>query len=85
MARVIAAKFTETWGQPVVIDNRAGGSGNKLYQETRRILLTPELRNRFEATGTFIIANTPHEFAQIIQHDLAKWAVVIKASGAKIE
>src|SRR5687767_2785298 len=28
VARAIAAKYTETWGQPVVVDNRAGGNGN---------------------------------------------------------
>lgn len=27
-ARAIAQKFTETWGQPVIVDNRAGGNGN---------------------------------------------------------
>ncbi|MDB5811929.1 MAG: tripartite tricarboxylate transporter substrate binding protein, partial [Betaproteobacteria bacterium] len=27
-ARAIAAKFTEAWGQPVIVDNRAGGNGN---------------------------------------------------------
>ena len=28
MARAIAVSYTETWGQPVVVDNRAGGNGN---------------------------------------------------------
>ncbi len=27
-ARAIAAKFTEAWGQPIIVDNRAGGNGN---------------------------------------------------------
>src|ERR1700693_1434645 len=27
-ARAIALKFTEAWGQPVVVDTRAGGNGN---------------------------------------------------------
>jgi tripartite-type tricarboxylate transporter receptor subunit TctC len=27
-ARAIAVKFTEAWGQPVIVDNRAGGNGN---------------------------------------------------------
>ena len=58
---------------------------DKLYLETRRILLLPETRSRFEPTGTMIAGNTPAEFARIIRDDLAKWAVVIKASGAKME
>ena len=28
MARAIAVRYTETWGQPVIVDNRAGGGGN---------------------------------------------------------
>ena len=28
IARIVAQKMTETWGQPVVIDNRAGAGGN---------------------------------------------------------
>ena len=58
---------------------------DKLYQETRRILALPELRNRFEPTGAVIVGNTPSEFAKIIRDDLARWASVIKASGAKVE
>ena len=27
-ARAIAVKLTEAWGQPVIVDNRAGGNGN---------------------------------------------------------
>lgn len=28
LARILGAKFTEYWGQPVVVDNRAGAAGN---------------------------------------------------------
>ena len=62
---------------PTVVD--------QLYQETQRILALPEIRNRFEPTGAIIVGNTPAEFSKIIKDDLARWAAVIKASGAKIE
>jgi tripartite-type tricarboxylate transporter receptor subunit TctC len=58
---------------------------DRLYQETRRYLLRPEVRGRYEPTGTNIIANSPSEFATIIRDDLARWATVIKAAGAKME
>ena len=31
------------------------------------------------------IGNTPQQFAAFIQQDLAKWAKVVKVSGAKVD
>ena len=58
---------------------------DKLYQETRRILLLPDVRNRFEPSGTNIVGNSPAEFAKIIKDDFARWGGVIKAAGLKVE
>ena len=58
---------------------------DKLYQETRRILLLAEIRNRFEPSGTSIVGNSPAEFTKIIKDDYARWAGVIKAAGVKLE
>jgi len=32
-----------------------------------------------------VIANSPSEFAAVIKADIEKWAVVVKASGAKLD
>jgi tripartite-type tricarboxylate transporter receptor subunit TctC len=58
---------------------------DKLYRETKKVLFQPEFRNRFEPTGTQMAGTSPAEFAQTIRKDLAKWAVVIKASGVKLD
>jgi len=58
---------------------------DKLYRETRRVLDLPEFRNKFEPTGTQMVGSSPAEFARTIKSDLAKWAVVIKSSGAKLD
>ena len=58
---------------------------DKLYQETKRVLERPEFKSRFEPTGTMIVGSSPAEFAKTIKTDLAKWAVVIKSSGAKMD
>lgn len=58
---------------------------DRLYVETRRVLALPEFKNRFEPTGTVMVGNSPQEFNGIIRSDLAKWAKVIKASGAKMD
>ncbi|HTE14311.1 MAG TPA: tripartite tricarboxylate transporter substrate binding protein, partial [Burkholderiales bacterium] len=41
---------------------------NKLYQETRRILSLPEIRNRFEPSGTVFVGSSPAEFANLIKN-----------------
>jgi tripartite-type tricarboxylate transporter receptor subunit TctC len=58
---------------------------DRLHQETRRVLALPEFKSRFEPTGTVMVGNSPQDFAVIIRSDLAKWAKVIKASGAKMD
>ncbi len=58
---------------------------DQLYRETKRVLALPEFKNRFEPTGTVMVGNSPQEFSGIIRSDLAKWAKVIKASGAKMD
>jgi tripartite-type tricarboxylate transporter receptor subunit TctC len=58
---------------------------DKLYRETKKVLFLPEFRNRFEPTGTQMVGSSPAEFAKTIKADLAKWAVVIKSSGAKLD
>jgi tripartite-type tricarboxylate transporter receptor subunit TctC len=58
---------------------------DRLYRETSRVLALPEIRNRFEPTGTVMVGSSPAEFAKTIKSDLAKWAKVIKSSGAKMD
>jgi tripartite-type tricarboxylate transporter receptor subunit TctC len=54
---------------------------NKLYQATLHAFKDPELRARFDATGTVLVGSSPDEFAGIIKTDIDKWALVIKAAG----
>lgn len=57
----------------------------KLHRETKRILETPEFKNRFEPTGTLVVGTSPAEFAQTIRKDLKKWGDVIKTANIKVD
>ena len=46
---------------------------------------TRDMRERLAAEGAEAVGNSPGQFAQIIRSDIAKWATVVKASGAKPE
>ena len=82
---LLSAQSGDLWNGMLAPAKTPPAVVDKLYQETRRILGLPEIRNRFEPTGAIIVGNTPAEFAKIINDGLARWAAVIKASGAKIE
>jgi tripartite-type tricarboxylate transporter receptor subunit TctC len=56
---------------------------NKLYQATLHAFRDPELKARFDATGTVLVGTSPDEFAGIIKTDIDKWALVIKSAGMR--
>jgi len=57
----------------------------KLNAEFNKALKLPELGKRLGDEGADIAGGTPEEFAALIRRDSAKWAEVVKRSGAKID
>ena len=57
----------------------------RLAHEVRRALDAPEIRAKFAELSAVPSPTTPDQFAAIIRADIAKWAKVVKESGAKIE
>jgi tripartite-type tricarboxylate transporter receptor subunit TctC len=58
---------------------------NRLQQETAKALASPAVREKLLAQGAAPGGNTPAEFARMIEAEHAKWAKVVKASGAKVD
>lgn len=57
-----------------------------LQDGTRRALAAPDLREKLEQQGVEIAApTTPDQFAALLQADLAKWARIVKSSGAAVD
>ena len=81
----LAGFESDLWYGMLAPEKTSSAIVDKLYQETRRILFLPEVRNRFEPSGTNIVGNTPDEFSKIIKDDFARWAGVIKAANIKID
>ena len=57
----------------------------RLNQEVVRTLTTPEIKQRFLATGLEIVANTPEQAAAAIKADIAKTIKTVNEAGLKIE
>jgi len=58
---------------------------SRLQQEAARSLGTPALKDKLLAQGAIAGGNTPQQFAAFIHDEHAKWARVVKASGAKVD
>jgi tripartite-type tricarboxylate transporter receptor subunit TctC len=57
----------------------------KLNSELRRILESQEMRERFAKQGTEVRTDTPDSLGKWMGAEQAKWARVVKDSGAKFE
>jgi tripartite-type tricarboxylate transporter receptor subunit TctC len=57
----------------------------RLHDEFVRVLNRPDVRKRIVADGSEPAGTTPEEFRQFMLADLAKWAKLVKESGAKLD
>ena len=57
----------------------------RLNTETAKILHTADMRERLAKLASEVMASTPDEFAAFQKAEIAKWARVVKASGARID
>jgi tripartite-type tricarboxylate transporter receptor subunit TctC len=53
--------------------------------EVMRIMQSPEIQARLPAEGARFSPNSPEQFAAFVKSEIAKWAPVVKASGAKVD
>ena len=57
----------------------------KLNAEINKALKDPEVRKSIEKEGGETLGGTPEQFGELIRNEIAAWAPVVKASGAKID
>jgi tripartite-type tricarboxylate transporter receptor subunit TctC len=58
---------------------------NKLHALVTRILATPEMKDRLDKAGAEVRPQTPAQFGEFIRSEKARWAKVVKESGAKFD
>jgi tripartite-type tricarboxylate transporter receptor subunit TctC len=57
----------------------------KLGEDVARILKRPDVQERLLNQGAQPVGGTPTQFADHIEAELKKWAVVVKESGARVD
>jgi tripartite-type tricarboxylate transporter receptor subunit TctC len=72
-----SAQWTGVWAPAGTSPEIVG----KLHKEIVAVLAAADVRERFAADGSEIIANTPEEFAAMLKSEIARWHAVMKAAG----
>ena len=57
----------------------------RLNQEIVKVLHLPDVRERFDALGAEIVANTPEQHLLFLKAEMAKWEKIAKATNTKID
>ena len=74
-----------TWSGVIGPAGMARPIVDKLNSSINRAIVSPMFKARFGEIGDEPAGGTPEEFAEVIRRDSAKWAEVVKRSGAKID
>jgi len=53
--------------------------------EVMRIMQSPDIQARLLGEGARSVPNTPEQFGAFVKAEIAKWAPVVKASGARVD
>ena len=57
----------------------------RLHRALTEAMREPEVRTRMAGFGFEPVGNTPEEFAEFLKADVARWAKVVKESGAHVD
>ena len=58
---------------------------DRMFVETAKALKSPEMKVIWEAQGATAGGESPEKFAALVNSEIAKWAKVVKDSGAQID
>ena len=53
--------------------------------EVMRVMQSPDIQARLPVDGARFTLNTPEQFSAFVKSEIAKWAPVVKASGARVD
>ena len=73
------------WGGVVVPAKVPKPIVDRLNGEINKALASPALKEKFAAIGYQLVGGTPDQFDTFVKKEAAKWADVIKRSGAKVD
>jgi len=58
---------------------------SRVQADTIKVIQMPDMKQRFVENAFIAVGNTPSAFAGFLKEDIERWAVAVKASGARVE
>ncbi len=58
---------------------------DKLNAAIGKVLGSPELKTAYQNLGADVVTTTPAQFTKVLAHEMATYAPIVKATGAKVE
>lgn len=58
---------------------------NRLNTAVREVLAMPEMKAKFDALGSRVVASSPEDFRKHLAGEFARWGATVKAAGIKKE
>jgi tripartite-type tricarboxylate transporter receptor subunit TctC len=85
IAETVPGYETNAWGGVIAPAGVPKPIIARLNAEINQALASKTLKERYAATDTEPVGGTPVQFAEYVKKESAKWADVIRKSGAKID
>jgi tripartite-type tricarboxylate transporter receptor subunit TctC len=76
---------TNAWGGVIAPAGVPKAVIARLNAEINQALAAPALKERYAVIDTEPVGGTPEQFAEFVRTESAKWADVVKKSGAKVD
>ena len=85
IAEVVPGFAGELWVGLFAVAGTPAPIVERLAREVAAALAAPEVRERFAALGVEPLHGGPAQLAAMVKDDIARWAPIVKASGAAVD
>ena len=75
----------ETWAGLVAAAGTPRDVVDRLHAAIAKIAARPDVQHRLAAVGSESVGNTPEQFRQTLATERARWAEIVKISGARVD
>jgi tripartite-type tricarboxylate transporter receptor subunit TctC len=85
IAETVAGYDLAGWYGVLAPAGTPGDIVNRLHAEIRKVMSSPQMKERYVALAIESVERTPQQFGEYVMSELGKWSRIIQMSGARIQ